>query len=106
MTAHPKPPAHLSPEAASWWSSVLKNWDLDEHHRHLLTCAAEQLDIRRQAQEAVAQDGAVVRDRWNQAKPHPGAAIQRDAALTFARLVRELGLDLPAPDAPRPPRLR
>ncbi len=102
----PKAPAHLSPEAARWWSSVVAGWDLDAHHLHLLTAAAEQLDVRAVASEAVGKDGAVVKDRWGQSKPHPGCAIQRDAALTFARLVRELGLDLPAPDAPRPPRLR
>ena len=106
MTKRLKPPAQLSKDAAAWWASVVGEWDLDPHHLHLLTAAAEQLDVRQQAQEAMARDGAVVLDRFGQPKPHPGAAIQRDAALTFARLVRELGLDIPASEAPRPPRLR
>ena len=50
--------------------------------------------------------GAFFIDRFDQPKPRPEVAIQRDSAIGFARMLRELDLDIAAPtDRSRPPSL-
>jgi len=100
-------PKHLQPATRRWWSSVVGGFELDEHHIKLLTLAAEALDRANEATARIAKDGAYITDRFGQLKAHPACAVERDAAATFARLLRELDLDTEqAPEAARPPMLR
>lgn len=97
-------PRHLEPATRQWWSTVCADFDLEEHHVRLLTLAAEAWDRAVEARELVAVDGLTFTDRFGQKRAHPAVAIERDARIAFARLVRELDLDgEPGPD-PRPPR--
>ena len=107
MTASgPKPPAHLAAATKRWWRSVVAEYQLEEHHIRLLTLACEAWDRAQAARALVAAEGLVVLDRFGQPKAHPAVAIERDARIGFARLVREIDLDgEPAPD-PRPTRRR
>jgi len=83
---------------------VAADYALEEHHERLLTLACEAFDRATEAREALERDGAFYIDRFGTPKAHPAVAVERDARLAFARLVRELRLDdEPAPDA-RPPR--
>ena len=103
---HPAP-EHLTPETAAWWSDVVENYMLEGHHLRLLTLAAEAYDRCQQARAEIARDGLTVPTGDGGLKAHPAVAIERDARLAFARLVRELDLDAePAPDRSRPPALR
>ena len=104
MSADPAPPAHLAEETAAWWSDVVAEYELEPHHVRLLTLAAEAWDRGAGARELIEVDGAVVADRFGQLKTHPAVAIERDARIAFARLVRELCLDESAPGEVRPPR--
>src|SRR6266700_6391667 len=105
--AGPKAPAHLATATAEWWLTVLRTWELDEHHVRLLTLAAEAFDRAVQAREVIARKGMTFRDRFGQPKPRPEVAIERDARIAFARLLRELDLDVDGPrEEPRPPTLR
>ena len=98
-----KPPKHLSESSKNWWISVCDSWELENHHRLLLTACCEALDRAEQARQAVANDGAFFTNRHGEIKPHPGLATERDACALFARLLRELQLDVSAPpDSPRP----
>jgi len=99
----PKPPAHLSAATRRWWSSVAADFELEPHHLRLLTLAGEAWDRCVQAREQVALEGIMYRNRFNEPRPHPAVAIERDSRLAFARMIREIGLDgTPDPD-PRPP---
>ena len=44
-------------------------------------------------------------DRFKAPKARPEVAIERDASILFARLVRELDLDFETPNDMRPPAL-
>jgi P27 family predicted phage terminase small subunit len=103
----PKAPDHLAPATADWWLSVHADYSLEGHHVRLLTLACEAFDRGAQARDIIARDGLTIATGDGGLKAHPAVAIERDSRLAFARLVRELDLDVdpPATDAP-PPALR
>jgi P27 family predicted phage terminase small subunit len=106
MTAHPKPPSHLSKSSAEWWRGAVAIYDFEPHHLRLLQAAAEAWDRLQQAREAIARDGLTVPTSDGGLKAHPCVAIERDCRTAFARLVRELDLDCgPPAEARRPPSL-
>ena len=81
---------------------VVKEYDLEPHHQRLLILAAEAFDRGQDARAAIAKHGAVYTDRFGQPAARPEVAIERDSRIAFARLLRELSLDVSAPDT-RPP---
>ena len=89
-----EPPAHLSPAAQDWWRAVLKDFAPEGHHLRILQLAAEAWDRTQSARESLEANGLVYIDRFDQPKPRPEAAIARDNSALFARLLRELGLDI------------
>jgi P27 family predicted phage terminase small subunit len=93
----PPPPAHLSPSAAQWWRTTLDRYVLQEHHLRLLQLACEAWDRAQKAREQLEQEGLTVEGREGGIRPHPCVAIERDARLAVARLVRELDLDTEPP---------
>ena len=106
MTNTPDPPAHLKPETAEWWRSVLTDYELEDHHVRLLRLACESWDRCQQAREEIDRDGLTIKTGDGGLKAHPAVAIERDARLAFARLVRELDFDAGAPsESRRPPSL-
>lgn len=99
-------PKHLRPDTAAWCETVARDYALEPHHRRILILAAESWDRCVEAREAIARHGAVYVDRFDQPRARPEVAIERDSRVAFARLVRELALDLDPPDEQgRPPRL-
>lgn len=100
-------PEHLSPETAAWWQEVMNSFELEPHHHRLLQLACESWDRGQRAREELAQHGGVTfKDEKGTIRAHPAVAIQRDAAILFARVMRELDLDGCGPgEAPRPPSL-
>lgn len=100
------PPAHLRPETANWWKTVVEEFDLEPHHLRLLRLACEAWDRGQEAREAIVEHGSVFVDRFGQPRARPEIAIERDARISFARLMRELALDVDGPDeAGRPPQI-
>ena len=99
-------PPHLADETRAWWVAVATEYQLESHHRRLLTLACESWDRGVQAREALATHGTTYTDRWGQPRARPEVAMERDARIGFARLVRELALDIDPPDdTGRPPRI-
>lgn len=102
----PLAPRHLRDDTRRWWRSVVETFDLEPHHLRLLTLAAEAWDRGQQAREVIDRDGPTFTDRFGQPKARPEIAIERDSRIGYARLLRELDLDIEPPKAPgRPPRL-
>ena len=100
------PPSHLSPATAQWWASVMSEHELEPHHVRLLTLACEAYDNAQEARETLQREGKTYIDRFDQPKPRPEVAIQRNSTIGFARMLRELDLDISAPtDRARPPSL-
>ncbi len=103
----PKPPAHLSAEAAAWWQEVVRDFALEPHHQRLLQVACESWDRAQLARrELDAHGGVTFTDASGTIRAHPAVAIQRDASTLFNRTLRELDLDAGAPsERSRPPAL-
>ena len=85
-----KAPAHLAPETRKWFAEFVTTYQLEPHHLRLLQLAAEAWDRCQEARAAIARDGLIA---LTTGRPHAGVAIERDARLAFARLLRELDLD-------------
>jgi len=101
MTDLPNPPKHLEPSTRQWFRDVSEKFELEQHHYRLLTLAGEAWDRCQAAREAIAKHGIVFVDRFGAPRARPEVAIERDCRLAFARLVRELDLDIAPPTEPR-----
>jgi P27 family predicted phage terminase small subunit len=101
----PKAPDHLSAEATDWWDRVARQWELDDAGQLSFMVALEAFDRMRQAQGILAEDGAVVLDRFNQRKAHPATVTERDSRAAMLTAMAKLNLDVePLHDKPgRPP---
>lgn len=97
----PVSPRHLRPSTRQWFASVVETYNLEPHHLKLLQAAAESWDAMQDAREALRKRGRVFTDRYGQPRARPEVGMERDAKIVFARLLRELALDVDAPDAPR-----
>ncbi|NHT75088.1 P27 family phage terminase small subunit [Rhizobiaceae bacterium CRRU44] len=107
MSGEPvKPPDHLRPATRRWFAAVLRDFALEDHHVRLLTRAAEAWDRGDEAREAIAAYGLTFNDRFGTPRARPEVAIERDSRTGFARLLRELDLDIAGPETVRPPALR
>ncbi len=102
----PKPPEYFTPEIKGWWKLVVATYVLDAHHILLLTAACEAWDRMQEARKTIAVEGAYYADRHGNHKAHGAVAVERDSRVAFARLLRELDLDVDPPkEATRPPQL-
>jgi len=97
----PQPPAHLSASAQQWWQATVDRFELEEHHLRLLQLACEGWDRAQTARELLDREGLTIPGREGGIRPHPAVAIERDARLAVARLVRELDLDVGPPPSQR-----
>ena len=96
-----EPPPHLSPSAAELWRNTLERFILEEHHLRLLQLLCESWDEAQAARARLADEGLTVEGREGGIRPHPCVAIEHNARLTCARLVRELDLDTGPPVSER-----
>jgi P27 family predicted phage terminase small subunit len=99
----PAAPAHLSRESAKWWREVTSTYELESHHLRLLTLACESWDRAQEARRRIADEGSYILDRYGVPRAHPAIAVERDSTVRFARILRELALDVSEPGEVRPP---
>jgi P27 family predicted phage terminase small subunit len=103
----PKAPRHLKAATRRWWIAVASDWALEDHHLRLLTLAGEAWDRCAQARELIQREGLTVATKAGGPRLHPAVRVETDARLAFARLIRELDLDVtPFTEPKRPPMLR
>jgi P27 family predicted phage terminase small subunit len=106
QSAVPQPPKHLRADTKQWYASIVGEFCLDSHHLRLLTKACESWDRSELARESLAEHGLTYTDRFGSPKARPECAIDRDNKISFARLIREIGLDVSPPTEARPATLR
>ena len=99
----PRAPSHLSDRSRKFWRKVSSGWVLDAPAYELLRRCCEAMDRADEARQILNDEGLTFKTRYGEVRPHPAVAIERDARLAVARLLRELALD-EAPEPPRPPR--
>jgi len=100
-----KPPKHLAATTRRWFSDVLESYELEDHHVRILTLAGESWDRGQQARAVLDRDGLTYMSRFDEPRARPEVAIERDCRISFARLIRELGLDTEPPtQTARPPK--
>ena len=76
---------------------------MESHHIALLTLACEAHDRATTTRELIDKEGIVTTDRFGQRITHPAVAVERDSRAAYARLVKQLDLDLvPAGPVGRP----
>jgi hypothetical protein len=92
-------PRHLRPATRQWWLQVVADYELAPHHERLLTLAAEAWDRVEQAREPIEVEG-LTPENGKTRKLHPALVLERDSMILFARMLRELNLDLDTPAQP------
>ena len=100
----PQAPVFLAEAGRAFWTRVLREFELDGPSLELLALACKQADRAAEARAILAAQPLTYRDRFDAPKEHPAVAIERNATIAFARLVRELALDVEPPADSRPPR--
>lgn len=97
-------PKHLKAATKRWYAAVCEEYILAGHHLRLLQLAGEAWDRGQQAREALALAGSLTftDDRGNP-RPRPEIKVEEAARIAFARLLRELDLDIEPPKATRLP---
>lgn len=107
LETRPKAPRHLRAATRRWFEHVASTWELESHHLRLLQLAAEAWDRGQQARALIASEGLTKQTRDGGAKLHPAVRVEAGAQIAFARLLRELDLDVDPPaESKRPPTLR
>ncbi len=97
-------PAHLSEPMRQFYRKIQRTYVLSDQHFRLLEAACEAHDRKSEARALLDTEGLTIENRHGEKRPHPAVGIERDSALRFARLLREIGLS-DEPDDTRPPRL-
>ena len=88
-------PKHLSAAAKKWWRLIQTDYEItDPGGLLLLQTAMESFDRLKQAQEIVAEQGATLKDRFDQIKSHPQLTVERDARSQMVQALKALALDI------------
>ena len=97
-------PSHLSEGSQTWAQGVRDERELTASEWRLVTLAAEAYDRAQTARRTLSREGLTVNTPIVSKKgevvgerisAHPAAAIARDNAALFSKLLAQLGLDVP-----------
>jgi len=101
----PKPPSNLSKPGKKLWKSLQAEYDIiDVAGLNYLTTGCRHFDRMEQARIAIAAEGPVIVDRFDQKKPHPSVLIERDSSASMLKCFRALNFDIePLRDKPGRP---
>lgn len=98
-------PKHLNPAARRWRATLAREYGIaDAGGAALLTSAAESWQDVAEYRAIRQREGSIVLDRFQQPKPHPAAALERDARAQLLKALAALNLDVEPLKRPgRPP---
>jgi len=101
-----KAPNYLSKKAKDFFNNILELYEFEDHHIKTLILAADCLDRIEEARAYVKKEGPYYKDRFRQPRPNPALKTIEQNKIIFARLIRELNLDIDEPNREigRPPR--
>jgi hypothetical protein len=91
MSTDPKPPAGTKAAGRRLWSSIVDDYDLDEHELVLLREAVRTTDLLAELDTLVKRDGPVIDTPQGQ-RAHPAAVEARQQRIVLARLLAALRL--------------
>lgn len=91
MTDFPAPPEGTKAPGEALWTSVLEDWDLEEHELALLREAVRTVDMLDDLAVLVAAQGPIV-DGKSGPKAHPALVEARQLRIALARLLAALRL--------------
>ncbi len=101
-TGQPTAPRHLKAATKKWWKAAVATFELEAHHLRLLQLACEAWDRAQEARAVIDEKGLSYDDRFGAPRLRPEVNVERDARISFARLVRDIGLDaVGTPDSPK-----
>jgi len=96
MQELPKPPTTLSVASKRLWTSILKEFRIeDPPGQATLKTALEALDRANQLKGIIDKDGPVFTDRYGQPRAHPLLSEERGARSAFLSGLKQLELELP-----------
>jgi P27 family predicted phage terminase small subunit len=101
-----KAPNHLTDEAKGLWQRLTDEYGIaDSAGLAILKAGCEAWDRAKKAREAIDAQGMVIFDKFQQMKPHPLLAVERDSRAAFLAAMKHLNFDIePLRDGPgRPP---
>lgn len=85
----------LSDEARRLFDKIGREWAIKDQSGKLLLATAETCYLEmRQAQQILALEGAIVKDRFGTAKLHPGCQREKEARAHLLACLKSLNLDL------------
>jgi len=86
-------PRHLGAEARALWQRLQADFVIaDAAGTALLRCVCECFERISEMRTIVKRDGAIIKDRFGQSRPHPALAIERDARAGMISALRALRL--------------
>lgn len=89
-----KVPGHLKAPAKRLWAQMMADYEIEEAAgMALLQTACEAFQRCDDARKIIRREGAVIVDRFDQPKPHPAVAIERDARGQLISALRALKLE-------------
>jgi hypothetical protein len=89
------PPRHLAEEEAALFRHLVAEFQIDDSNSvSLLTVGMEAHQRMREARELLADEGAVIKNRFGARCAHPAIAIETAARSDFLRSMRALNLKL------------
>ena len=86
-------PVHIRGEARRLYERLVHDYAIaDSGGLALVRVACESFARAEEARQILAQDGAIVRDRFGQAKTHPACLVERDSRTQLISALRALKL--------------
>lgn len=80
------------------WRSILDDFDIDDSAGlSLLESALRCWDRAHECRDVIDKEGLQIRDRFEQLKPHPLLASERDAWAGYRAALKQLNLDVLPP---------